>query len=100
MFLTIGRSQPSSEAEAALALRIKQPNLIVLINALEAETLIERQTDDADRRNNRLVLAPAGRALLRRIQPAVEAMEAKIRDRLGSELQGTVTEGLKRPANF
>lgn len=98
LLLLLEANPQARQAEIGAALSIKQPNLVVLVNALEADGLIARRTDGADRRSNRLALTPAGRALLRRTRPAMTSMEAMVRDRLGPELGDAAVEGLKRLA--
>lgn len=62
----------------AAALRIKAPNLVVMAARLEADGLIARRADAANRRATLLRLTPAGAALYRRLEPAVRAMEADL----------------------
>jgi DNA-binding MarR family transcriptional regulator len=58
------------------ALRVKPPNLAVLLRGLEEEGLIRRAEDAANRRANLLRLTARGRALLRRARAAEAAFEA------------------------
>ena len=66
------------QAALAEALRVKPSNLTVLLAGLEADGLLRREEDAANRRANLLRLTPAGRALLRRAKAAEAEMEARL----------------------
>lgn len=76
VLLALERVPDIRPAALGVALRIKPPNLAVLLRELEAEGLIRRAGDATDRRASRLRLAPRGRAVLRRAEAAEARFEA------------------------
>ncbi|MBL8378156.1 MAG: MarR family transcriptional regulator [Burkholderiales bacterium] len=58
------------------ALSVKRPNLVALVDRLEARGLIERAVVDLDRRSQSLALTAAGSALLARMDARLDALEA------------------------
>jgi DNA-binding MarR family transcriptional regulator len=86
------------QAALAEALRVKPPNLAVLLAALEAEGLIRRLEDARNRRANRLRLTPAGRALLRRARPAEALVEAELSAGLDPAARAALLAALRRIA--
>lgn len=70
------------QAALAEALRVKPSNLTVLLAGLEADGLVRREEDAANRRANLLRLTPTGRALLRRAR----LIEAEIEGGLAAGL--------------
>jgi len=86
------------QAALAEALRVKPPNLAVLLAALEADGLIRRIEDARNRRANRLRLTPAGRTLLRRAKLREAAVEAEIADQLDPATRAVVIAALRRIA--
>jgi DNA-binding MarR family transcriptional regulator len=68
------------QSALAEALRVKPPNLAVLLAAMEADGLVRRAEDSLNRRANLLRLTPAGRALLKR----AKAQEALVEGSLGA----------------
>ena len=70
------------QARLAEALRIKPPNLAVLLAEMEAQGLVDRRVDAANRRANLLCLTAAGRALYGRFTPEILAMEQQVAHRL------------------
>lgn len=97
--LVMLRANPDARQVAlAEALRIKPPNLAVLVAAMQAEGLIERRTDAANRRANKLRLTPAGAALLARSEAAVWAMEEEFAAALAPEERRGLLGALARLA--
>ena len=82
------------QVTVANGLRIKPSNFAVLINTMQADGLIERQTSDGNRRERRLVLTPAGQAAHRRLEPRVLAMEASFAKRLSPKVLDTLLTAL------
>lgn len=70
------------QSALAEALRVKPPNLAVLLDGLEADGLIRRVEDAQNRRAKLLRLTPAGRALLKR----AKAQEALVEEELAAGL--------------
>ncbi len=86
------------QAALAEALRIKPPNLAVLLAALEQEGLIRRSEDAQNRRANLLRLTPAGRALLRRAKAVEAAVEEEICAGLDAAERAALVGALRRIA--
>lgn len=78
VLLLIEANPAIRQAAMAETLRVKPPNLAVLLAALEAEGLIRRVEDARNRRANLLRLTPAGRALLRRAKAREALVEAEL----------------------
>jgi DNA-binding MarR family transcriptional regulator len=97
--LLLLEAQPDlRQAALAEALRVKPPNLAVLLAALEADGLIRRIEDARNRRANRLRLTPAGRALLRRAKQREAEVEAEISGGLDPAARAVVIAALRRIA--
>lgn len=62
--------------DAALYTTLDKMQVSRAVAALEKRALITREADPEDRRNRILSLTPAGRALLRKLMPMVQAREA------------------------
>lgn len=69
---------PASQADLAAALRLHAPNLVRVLDEMEAEGLIARTRDPADRRRQLVVLERRGATMLRR----AEAIAAHTEDEL------------------
>jgi DNA-binding MarR family transcriptional regulator len=76
VLLLLEAERDMRQTALAAALRVKPPNLAVLLAALEHDGLIRRSEDVQNRRVNLLRLTPAGRTLLRR----AKAQEALVED--------------------
>ncbi len=70
------------QARLAEALRIKPPNMVALLAEMEAQGLLDRRVDAANRRANLLRLTAAGRALYEKLTPEILAMEQQVAHRL------------------
>lgn len=86
------------QSELAEALRVKPPNLAVLLAALEAEGLVRRLEDARNRRANRLRLTASGRALLRRAKAQEAAVEAELSAGLAPGMREALIAALRRIA--
>jgi DNA-binding MarR family transcriptional regulator len=91
VLLLLERNNDIRQSTLAEALRIKPPNLAVLLAGLEADGLVRRVEDAANRRANLLSLTPSGRALLRR----AKQREAEVEDSLAADLDEDDRAGLK-----
>lgn len=69
---------PASQADLAAALRLHAPNLVRVLDEMEAEGLIARTRDPADRRRQLIVLERRGATMLHR----AEAIAARTEDDL------------------
>lgn len=66
-----------SQADLGRRLGIDRSDVVAVLNRLQADALVLRAQDSADRRRNLIRITPAGRRTLRRLDVAVaEAQEA------------------------
>ena len=71
--------------DAALYTTLDKMQVSRAVAALENRGLITREADPEDRRNRILSLSPAGRALLRKLMPMVQAREAFLLEALTAD---------------
>ncbi|WP_322028025.1 MarR family winged helix-turn-helix transcriptional regulator [Burkholderia sp. BCC1977] len=60
------------QSDLAAILDMRGPSLVQLVDRLEADGLLLRQTDEKDRRKNYIVLTQAGRAMVGSIETALD----------------------------
>lgn len=60
------------------ALAVKRPNMVKLVERLEARGLVSRRVMPRDRRNHLLALTPDGRELLGRLDARLDALEVEV----------------------
>ena len=82
----LDRQEGLKQSELAEILDLQPISLTRLLDRLAENGLIERRADPNDRRANRLYLTPAARPVLDRLE------------KVGTELMGTVLEGLDAKA--
>ena len=87
---TIDRFRHLTPSDLALRERIKRPTATRLIANLEADGLIERMPDPADRRSCLLSPTPEGAALLREIRTRKDAFLADRLRKLSAEDRATL----------
>ena len=87
-------------AEAAQTATLDKMQASRALRSLQSRGLVDRRTDENDRRHVIVQLRPAGRALLRQVAPMVLAREAYLLDALDDEeravLDRAVTKLLQR----
>jgi DNA-binding MarR family transcriptional regulator len=86
------------QSTMAEALRVKPPNLAVLLAALEQDGLVRRAEDSQNRRANLLRLTPAGRALLKRAKAQEALVEAELTDGMSEAEREALLAALRRIA--
>lgn len=96
--LLIEASPNAHQSALAEALRVKPPNMAVLLAGLEQDGLIRRVDDPANRRANRLRLTPAGRALLRRARKLEGELEAGLSAGMDARERASLIAALRRIA--
>lgn len=80
-----GGHQPQSDL--ALAVGVQGPTLTHHLNGLEAQGLITRTRDKADRRAHQVALTPEGRARFLQLRQTAERFDARLRgDLTGQEV--------------
>lgn len=80
---TVSRHGPLTPSELAAAERIQRPTATRILAKLEAEGLVERAEDPADRRSALVSASPAGEVLLIRLRSRKDAFLARRLDELG-----------------
>ena len=73
------------QADLALAVGVQGPTLTHHLNGLEAQGLIIRTRDQADRRAHQVALTPEGRAMFLRLRQTAERFDARLRGDLTPE---------------
>ncbi len=87
---TIDRHGPLTPSELAARERIQRPTATRLIANLEAERLVVRMIDPADKRSYLLMMTPEGTELLREIRTRKDAFLADRLRRLPAEDRATL----------
>lgn len=78
-----------SQQVLAVRLLVTKGNVTGLVNRLADQGMVERRSDPADRRTNRIVLTPRGRALAKE---ALEVQGVVIKDMMGALSQAELRE--------
>jgi DNA-binding MarR family transcriptional regulator len=77
--LTELRAQPNISQQAFCeAVHLDPNNCVLLLNALEADNLVERRRDPADRRRHMVILTPTGEQALERADRALLSVEDEV----------------------
>tara|TARA_R110001583_G_scaffold26228_6_gene94557 strand:+ start:3635 stop:4087 length:453 start_codon:yes stop_codon:yes gene_type:complete len=84
------------QAELAEAVRLDRSTVVSSIDKLERRKLVQRKRVEGDRRTNALVLTDAGRALLGRLLPQVEAHEKRLAANLTGPQRQTLIDLLSQ----
>jgi MarR family transcriptional regulator, transcriptional regulator for hemolysin len=84
-----------SQSDLAQAVGVQGPTLTHHLNGLEAQGLIIRTRDHADRRAHRVALTPEGRAMFLRLRQTAERFDARLR----GDLTGQETDLLRNLLN-
>jgi DNA-binding MarR family transcriptional regulator len=75
---SLNRPAPPVMGEVAALLGMDRTTLTAALKALERRGLVRVRTDDKDKRSRRLILTPAGRALLAKAYPVWKDAHARI----------------------
>lgn len=94
LLAALGGAGRLQAAEAAQITTLDKMQASRALRSLEARGLVERQPDDSDRRHVIVQLLPAGRALLRQVQPMVMAREAYLLEALDDEERAVLDRAL------
>ena len=77
--LTALREQPNISQQAFCeAVHLDPNNCVLLLNALEADGLLERRRDPGDRRRHIVILTPTGQKALEHADRALESVEDEV----------------------
>lgn len=74
----LSRRGPLTQKELAEELEIETPTLVRLLDAMEKQNLIERRSDETDRRAKRIHMTPAGLRTFEDVHEQAKAMRAEI----------------------
>ena len=74
----VGDNVEVTQKDLGEALAVKRPNMVTLIERLEARGLIVRAVMQRDRRNHALSLTPAGAELRQRLDGRLDELEASV----------------------
>jgi len=74
----VGHNPPPTQSGLAKHLNIDTTVMPYIIDALEAAGLLERRTDERDRRVRRIVITPRGRSVLADLEDRVRAAEDEL----------------------
>lgn len=96
LLAALGEGAPLQAAQAAQVTTLDKMQASRALRSLEARGLVERQTDERDRRHVIVQLRPAGRALLRQVQPMVMAREAYLLEALDDEERAVLDRALAK----
>lgn len=94
LLAALGGAGRLQAAEAAQITTLDKMQASRALRSLEARGLVERQPDESDRRHVIVQLLPAGRALLRQVQPMVMAREAYLLEALDEEERAVLDRAL------
>lgn len=98
--LTVVSALPGLKQQAVgEALRVQRPNLVAIIDQLEARNLVRRDPSPSDRRSHALRLTTAGEALLKEARLAQSAHEARLTAALDGADREVVMTALRRIAD-
>jgi DNA-binding MarR family transcriptional regulator len=96
--LLIEANSGLSQTELGTALGIDRSSVVPLIDKLQARNLVRRLVKPSDRRTHALELAEEGVALLRRLDPRLEAHERRIAAGLSPDERRALMDLLTRVA--
>ncbi len=93
--MSLNRPQPPTIGDVASVLAMDRTTLTAMLKPLQRRGLVRVVTDEDDRRSRRLVLQPAGRALLAAALPAWTATEAQVEELLMQGSADSMRSGLR-----
>jgi DNA-binding MarR family transcriptional regulator len=74
----VANNHEVTQKDLGESLSVKRPNMVSLIERLEARGLIERAVMARDRRNHALSVTPAGREMLATLDARLDALEEEV----------------------
>lgn len=83
------------QSELADALAVSRPNVTRILQRLERAGLVARRTDEEDQRHSRVVLTDAGRAVVTRLEEALEQHITSTVARLSVPDRCALAQGLR-----
>jgi DNA-binding MarR family transcriptional regulator len=92
LMIALNREHPPVMGEVAALLAMDRTTLTAALKSLQRRGLVEARPDAADKRSRRLLLTPAGRALLAEAYGAWKAAHGEVE----AQLAGASAERLRR----
>lgn len=96
LLAALGETGRLQAAEAAQITTLDKMQASRALRSLESRGLVDRHPDERDRRHVIVQLLPAGRALLRQVQPMVLAREAYLLEALDDEERALLERALDK----
>lgn len=78
MLFALSRRGPLTQKELADELEIETPTLVRVLDAMEKQNLIERRSDEIDRRAKRVHMTPDGMTTFKDVDMQAKSMRAQI----------------------
>ena len=75
---------------------IQAPSMVGVVDRLARKGLVERRASETDRRSVHVCVTKAGKALERRVRPAVEAAYEELRDSMDIDEWDLLVQSLER----
>jgi DNA-binding MarR family transcriptional regulator len=98
LLTSLNRPRPPVMGEVAALLGMDRTTLTAVLKSLQRRRLVEIRPDEKDRRSRRLILTPAGRALLVAAYPVWKAAHRAIDARLSARSSPRLRADLARLA--
>ena len=98
LMVIVANNEGLSQTRLARALGIDGSTMVAMIDRLEENGWIRRRRSEIDRRSHALFLTDAGRALIAKLTPEVEAHEAALAQELSAEERQTLLRLLAKIA--
>ena len=96
VLLALASGRPANQRRLAAAIGIRGATLTHHLDALEAQGLLTRRRDPANRRAHRVELTAAGEALFRRLRAAAVGFDRQLRAGLADDEVATLARLLDR----
>lgn len=94
--MILSREDNLTQAEIASKIHLSTPSTSLTLQKMEAESLIERVTDEVDRRQVRIHLTKKGYEFLEKILTLVHHVEDEVYGDISDDVQKEVNEVLKK----
>lgn len=97
--LLLSREDNLTQAEIASKIHLSTPSTSLTLQKMEAEGIIERKTDEEDRRQVRICLTSKGNELFKKLIELVHHVEEDVYGDISDDVQKEVNEVLKKIIN-
>ncbi len=96
VLMIISENPGLNQTRLSGALGIDRSTMVAVLDGLEERGLMARTPSPTDRRSHALLLTPAGKTLLQKVRPALEAHERRIAEPLTERERATLLSLLRR----